>query len=120
MSETVHFGLVVLLVSGIVALAVFSNKLSERVPIPAPAIFLLATAAATHFWPRLGHQLSIRDVERVAVVALILILFDGGMRVGWTRFRAAAVPISVLGVVRTLATAGVVALAGRSPVCFRW
>ena len=66
--------------------------------MPAPAIFLLAAAAAVHFVPRLGRELSIKDVERVAVVALVVILFDGGMRVGWKRFRRSVVPITMLGV----------------------
>jgi potassium/hydrogen antiporter len=119
-TEITHFGLVILIVAAIVALAVFSNKVSEQVPIPAPAIFLLAAAAAAHLWPRLGDKLSILDVERVAVVALALILFDGGMRVGWQRFRVAAVPICVLGVVGTFATAGLIALAGRYLFDFSW
>ena len=120
MAELTDFGLVVLGVSGVVALAVLSNKLSERVPIPAPAIFLLAAATAVHFWPRLGHRLSILDVERIAVVALILILFDGGLRVGWRRFRVAAVPIVTLGTLGTFATAGLMALAGRYLFDFSW
>ena len=120
MTEITHFGLVILIVAAIVALAVFSNKVSEQVPIPAPAIFLLAAAAAAHLSPRLGDKLSILDVERVAVVALALILFDGGMRVGWKRFRVAAVPICVLGVVGTFATAGLIALAGRYLFDFSW
>ena len=120
MTEITDVGLVILIVSAILAVAVLSNKLSERFPIPAPAIFLLAAAVAVHFWPRLGHQLSIRDVERVAVVALILILFDGGMRVGWSRFRDAAVPICALGVVGTFATAGLIALGGRYLFDYGW
>ena len=120
MTEITDFGLVILIVAAIVALAVLSNKLSEQVPIPAPAIFLLAAAAVVHFWPRLGRQLSILDVERVAVVALVVILFDGGMRVGWKRFRVAAVPICVLGIVGTFATAGAITLAGRYLFDFSW
>jgi cell volume regulation protein A len=119
-SEITNFGLLILIVAAIVALAVFSNKVSERFPIPAPAIFLLVAAAVVHFWPRLGHHISIRSVERVAVVALILILFDGGMRVGWKRFREAAVPICVLGVVGTFATAGLITLTGRYLFDFSW
>jgi cell volume regulation protein A len=118
--EITDFGLIVLAVAGVFALAVLSNKLSEQVPVPAPAIFLLAAAFAAHLSPRLGHELSIQDVERVAVVALVAILFDGGMRVGWKRFRLAAVPISILGVLGTFATAGLIAIAGRYLFDFSW
>jgi potassium/hydrogen antiporter len=118
--EIQDFGVIVLFVSGVVSVALLSNKVSERIPLPAPAIFLLAAAATVHFWPSLGRKLSVLDVERLAVVALIVILFDGGMRVGWKRFRAAAVPITVLGVFGTFTTAALVALAGRYLFDFSW
>jgi cell volume regulation protein A len=120
MGEITNFGLAILIASAILAAAVLSNKLSERVPIPAPAIFLLAAAITVHFWPALGRAISIVGVERVAVVALILILFDGGMRIGWKRFRVAAVPITVLGVFGTFTTAVLIALAGRYLFDFSW
>jgi len=118
--EITHFGLAVLIVAGIVVVAVLSNKVSERVPIPAPAIFLLAAAATVHFWPSIGRHVSILQVERIAVVALILILFDGGVRIGWARFRAAWIPISLLGVFGTFATAILIALAGHYLFDFGW
>jgi cell volume regulation protein A len=120
MGEITDFGLVVLVVSAVFALAVFSNKLTERIPVPAPAIFLLSAALAVHFIPRLGREISIKDVERVAVIALVVILFDGGMRVGWKRFRESVVPISMLGVLGTFATAGLMTLAGRYLFDFSW
>jgi potassium/hydrogen antiporter len=120
MSEITDFGLVVLVVSTVFALAVFSNKLTERIPVPAPALFLLSAALAVHFIPRLGREISIKDVERVAVVALVVILFDGGMRVGWKPFRESIVPISMLGVLGTFATAGLMTLAGRYLFDFSW
>lgn len=120
MSEITDFGLVVLVVSAVFALAVFANKLTERIPVPAPAIFLLSAALAAHFIPRLGREISIKDVERVAVVALVVILFDGGMRVGWKPFRESIVPISMLGVLGTFATAGLMTLAGRYLFDFTW
>ena len=42
------------------------------------------------------------------------------MRVGWKRFRVAAVPITVLGVFGTFTTAALVALAGRYLFDFSW
>jgi cell volume regulation protein A len=119
-TEITDFGLVIAVGAGVFALAVFSNKLSERFAVPAPAIFLLAAALAGSVFGRLGDELSIRDVERIAVLALIVILFDGGMRVGWPRFRASLVPITTLGVVGTFATAGVMALAARYLFGFDW
>ena len=120
MTEITHFGLVITAVAGVFALAVLSNKLSERFAVPAPAIFLLAAALAGHTFTRLGDELSIRDVERIAVVALVAILFDGGMRVGWQRFRASLVPITSLGVLGTFATAGLMTLAARYLFGFGW
>ncbi len=120
MSEVTDFGLVVLIVGGFLTLAVFSNKVSELFPIPAPAIFLLVAALVAHSSSTVAGKLSILDVERIAVVALIAILFDGGMRVGWRRFRVAAVPITLLGTLGTFATAGVMALAGRYLFDFSW
>jgi potassium/hydrogen antiporter len=120
MHEVVHFGGIVLIVSGAFALAVLANKLSERLRIPAAGLFLLAAAVASDIWTGLAEALSIRDVERIAVVALIVILFDGGMRVGWTRFRESAVPIVSLGLVGTFATAGLMTLAARYLLDFSW
>jgi len=118
--EVTHFGAIVLLVSGTFAVAVFSNKLSERLRVPTAAFFLLAAAIASDIWPDLADALSIRDVERIAVVALVVILFDGGMRVGWRRSRQSALPIMSLGLLGTFATAGLMALAAHYLLDFRW
>jgi potassium/hydrogen antiporter len=88
--------------------------------VPAAGLFLLGAAIASDLWPRLADTLSIRDVERIAVVALIVILFDGGMRVGWTRFRESAVPIVSLGLVGTFLTSGLMMLAAHYLLDFSW
>ena len=103
MAEIGDFGAIVLAISGGVMLAVLARKFSERFPIPAPALFLVAAAAFPVVLP------DIRTVERIGVVALIVILFDGGMAIGWRRFRRAAMPIASLGIVGTLVTAAVMA-----------
>jgi potassium/hydrogen antiporter len=120
MDEVTHFGAIVLLVSGAFLVAVLSNRVSERLRVPAAAFFLLAAALASDLWPELADTLSIRDVERIAVVALIVILFDGGMRVGWNRFRDSAVPIVSLGLLGTFATAGLMTLAAHYLLDFSW
>jgi len=118
--EVTYFGAIVLGVSVAFAIAVLSNKVSERLRVPTAGFFLLAAAIASDIWPALGERLSIRDVERIAVVALIVILFDGGMRVGWRRFRDSAVPIVSLGLVGTFVTAGLMTLAARYLLDMEW
>src|SRR5664279_1904063 len=49
-------------------------------------------------------------VERVVTVALLCILFDGGMHLGWPRFRRSAAPITVIGVAGTFLTAAAAAV----------
>jgi potassium/hydrogen antiporter len=120
MHEVLHFGAIVLLVSGAFVIAVLASNVSERLRVPAAGLFLMAAAIASDIWPALGNALSIRDVERIAVLALIVILFDGGMRVGWTRFRESAVPIVSLGLLGTFATAGLMTLAAHYLLDFKW
>jgi cell volume regulation protein A len=118
--ELTVFGTIVLVVSGGLLLALIATKLNERFPVPEPALFLLLAAVASELFPELGDRLSIREVERIGVVALIVILFNGGTLVGWRRFRVAAVPIFTLGVLGTFATAGVIAVAAHYLFDFSW
>jgi potassium/hydrogen antiporter len=120
MTEIGDFGTVLLLVAGASALAVLSTRVTERIPIPAPAIFLLAAAFASDLWPRLYESVPILTVERIAVVALIVILFNGGIDIGLRRFRDAAGPILSLGVLGTFATAGIIAVFAHYALGFTW
>jgi cell volume regulation protein A len=120
MDEIFEFGTIVLVVSGGFSLALVAYKLNERFPIPAPALFLVAAAIAADVFPALSEHVQTKTVERIGVVALIVILFDGGMHVGWRRFRASAVPISLLGTLGTFATAGVMAVFAHYLFDFDW
>jgi cell volume regulation protein A len=119
MAEVTGYGLVVGLVALAVFVAVLSNRLTEWIRVPAPALFLIAAAALAYAVPAL-NRLSVVTVQRVVTVALIIILFDGGMSLGWRRFRAAAVPIALLGVVGTVVTSAAIALVARTIVGFPW
>jgi potassium/hydrogen antiporter len=114
MGELGDFGLIVLVVSGGVLLALLVHKVSARFPVPAPALFLIAALATPIALPH------IQTVERIGVVALIMILFDGGMDIGWRRFRRAVIPIASLGVVGTFTTALVMAVCAHYLVGFDW
>ncbi len=120
MHEVHAFGTVVLLVAAGFSLAVGTSRLSERLAVPGPALFLVAAAVVSDIFPRISDRLTIREVERVGVVALVVILFDGGSRIGARRLRAAALPVVSLGVLGTFATAGVTTLAARWLLGFSW
>jgi cell volume regulation protein A len=120
MPEIVDFGAIVVGVAGAFFLAVLSTKLTQRLPIPAPALFLIGAAVASETFPGLRDWISIRDVERIGVVALIVILFDGGMHIGLRRLRRSAMPIVSLGILGTFATAALMALAAHYLLDFGW
>jgi len=99
-----HYGLIILFASAVGLVAVMANRLTERVKIPAPLLVLAGAALATAVIPALSAPPE-STVVRIITVALVLVLFDGGMHIGWRRFRAAAVPIMTVGVAGTFLTA---------------
>jgi cell volume regulation protein A len=113
------FALVILLTSVVGLVAVLSNRLTEWVKVPTPALVLVGSAVAVAAVPNI-HPLPEKVVERIVTVALICVLFEGGMHIGWSRFRSAAAPIITTGVVGTFATAAGAALVCHVAFGFSW
>jgi cell volume regulation protein A len=109
MTDTYTYAVDLALVAGAGVAAVLSNRITEVVRIPAPALVLAAAAAAVQLVPDL-HAPSTRTADRLVTVALVFILFHGGMNIGWSRFRDAAAPVAVVGVLGTFATTAGAAL----------
>jgi cell volume regulation protein A len=99
------FALTVLLVAAVGLAAVLSNRVTSRIGVPAPLLMLVAAAAAVQIVPALKAPPE-RTVEQLVTLALLCILFDGGMHIGLRRFRAASRTITVVGVAGTFLTAG--------------
>jgi cell volume regulation protein A len=118
--ELTAFGEIVLVAAGGLLAAILLRNFAERIALPSAALFLVAAAIASDVFPSLEDALTIEQVERIAVVALIVILFDGGLHIGWRRFRAAAMPILSLGVLGTFATAGLLAVAAHVLLDLSW
>lgn len=119
MTGTEAFGLVVLVIGLVGIMAVLSNRLSARTHVPAPAFFLICATGAAQLWPS-ATALPAATVERVVTVALAIILFDGGMHVGWRRFRTAGAAIVWVGVAGTLVTAAGAAVAAHLVAGMDW
>jgi cell volume regulation protein A len=104
MTDTGTFGAIVLLTSLVGLAAVVSSRFTERVRVPLPALVLAAAAVAVKVIP-VVHTPDQQTVNRVVTVALVCVLFYGGMHIGWVRFRGALAPITVVGVLGTFLTA---------------
>ena len=120
LTEIADFGLIVLVVAAGLMCAVLIRSVTDRFAFPAAALFLIGAAVAAEVFPEVEGVLTILEVERIAVVALIVILFDGGLHIGLRRFRAAAAPILAIGVLGTFATAGLLAVVGHYLLGFDW
>jgi cell volume regulation protein A len=119
MTDTGPFAELLLFLSLAAVAAILSNRLTSRLRVPAPALFLVAAAVTGAVLPGVVAPPE-RTVERIVTVALLCILFDGGMHIGWRRFRAAAAPIVVVGVAGTFLTAAAAAAVAHFGFGFGW
>jgi cell volume regulation protein A len=119
MSDAAPFDLAVLLAGLGLVVAIAANAVGSRLRIPAPALFLVVAAAASDLVPALA-RIPLPVEERIVTIALILILFDGGMHIGWRRFKAAAGATTWVGVAGTAVTAAAIALLARFALGIDW
>jgi cell volume regulation protein A len=101
-------------------LAVLATTLTGRVPIPAPALFLAGAAVLSTIAPSVRREVGIITVERVAVVALILILFNGGRDIGARQLRRSLRDVTALGVLGTFLTAAALTLTAHLIIRLDW
>lgn len=120
MAEISDFGLIVLAVSGTVLVALAGMRLADRLSLPYAAVILSGAVVVSEVFTDLQDVISIQNVERLTVAALVVILFDGGLHIGMRRFRRSAGPILALGIVGTFATAGLVAVAAHYLLGLDW
>ena len=109
-----------LLISAALVLAVLGRLAAHRGAVPVAAVLLLAAAAFSDVFSGVGDVVSFEDVQWIASAALIVILFDGGLHIGRASFRRSAAEITVLGVVGTFATAGLLTVATHVALGFSW
>jgi cell volume regulation protein A len=114
------FGGVVLVWGLVGTAALVGRDLARWLRIPAPAIFLIAAAIASSNIKAVRDAVGLHVVEDVVTLALIVILFDGGLHLGRRRFRAAAAPIVTLGIVGTGVTTALIALVSHSVFGLDW
>ncbi|CAA7613056.1 K(+)/H(+) antiporter NhaP2 [Candidatus Terasakiella magnetica] len=110
----------ILIVSGLVALSIFSSLLSFRIGAPLLLVFLLVGLVAGE--DGLG-RLKFDDANAaylIGSVALAVILFDSGFHTNTKAFRVAAWPAMTLATVGVLLTTAVVAVPVRYLLDIGW
>jgi cell volume regulation protein A len=111
--ESIHIE-IWLLVSGILlALGVLSSKLSERIGVPALLMFLLLGMLAGSEGLGGIYFDSPEIAQTIGTLALVVILFAGGLDTSWSAIKPVLVPGMILATFGVLITAGVLA-------CFVW
>ena len=120
MGEIERFGAIVLVVAASLTAAVLTTGSNRRLPLPAAAIFLAGSALAASLHPSLHAAIDIATVSRIGVVALIVILFDGGMGIGWCELRGSLRPVAALGIGGTFVTAIAIAALAHLALGLRW
>jgi len=118
--DVTSFGGVVLVWGLVGTAALLARRVARWIGVPAPAVFLLAAAVAADSIKSLRTAIDLHVVENVVTLALIVILFDGGLHLGRRRFREAAVPIIALGVLGTFATTALIAVVSHTIFGLDW
>jgi potassium/hydrogen antiporter len=108
-SDAFGFAVAALIVAAAGLAIILSHRLTERLQIPVPLLTLVAAAIAARLVPSVRVH-SEQLVTGSVTVALVCILFAGGMQIGLKRFRSATMPIVSVGVAGTFLTAAGAAL----------
>jgi len=114
------FGLAVL-VWGLVGIAaLLGHRVARRLRVPAPLVFLVVAAVLASEIKPVRDAVDLKTVVNVVTIALIVILFDGGLHLGRRRFREAAAPVMLLGVFGTFATTALIGVTAHLVFGIEW
>jgi potassium/hydrogen antiporter len=109
-----------LLLSAVALAALALGPLLQRIDVPAPLVFLAGGLLLGSVWETAQDAIDPGAIGGVGSIALVLILVDGGLRLGVRSFRRELRPILALGVPGTAVTFALVALAVHSLLDRSW
>src|ERR671923_2713849 len=108
-------GTLILLAGALLALGIGATLVAGRLRVLGLVLFLgLGMAIGSDGLGLVDFGHSLEDVElarTIGVIALALILFEGGLAAGWEEIRPVIAPSLTLAVLGTAATAAIVGLA---------
>jgi cell volume regulation protein A len=104
-------GALILVTGALLALGIGAALAAGRLRVPGLVLFLVLGMAIGSDGLALIEFDDFELTRTIGVIALVLILFEGGLAAGWSEIRPVLWPAISLATVGTLATAGLVALA---------
>ncbi|HEY1274228.1 MAG TPA: potassium/proton antiporter [Thermoleophilaceae bacterium] len=109
-------GTLIFVAGALLALGIAASLVAGRLRVPGLVLFLalgMAIGSDGLGWLDFGHTDADKELARtIGVIALGLILFEGGLAAGWEEIRPVVWPSATLAVAGTILTAVVVGLAG--------
>ena len=103
-------GALILVTGALLALGIAAALAAGRLRVPGLVLFLVLGMAIGSDGLALIHFEDYELTRTIGVIALVLILFEGGLAAGWSEIRPVLWPALSLATVGTLATAGLVGL----------
>lgn len=113
-----HLELTVLVVAASALGGVVAAVAGRTLSLPTPAILLLAASGVAWALPR--PALATTSVQQIAVLGLVLVLYEGGLQLGAARLRHSLATVLSLGIAGTCATGVLVALAAHLLLGLAW
>lgn len=104
-------GALILVTGALLALGIAAALAAGRLRVPGLVLFLVLGMAIGSDGLALIEFDDFELTRTIGVIALVLILFEGGLAAGWSEIRPVLWPAISLATVGTLATAGLVAVA---------
>src|SRR5215211_7746124 len=108
-------GTLILVAGALLALGIAASLVAGRLRVPGLVLFLgLGMLIGSDALGLIDFGESTRDVElarTIGIVALVLILFEGGLAAGWDEIRPVLRPSVALATIGTVATAAIVGVA---------
>ncbi|MBS3976314.1 MAG: potassium/proton antiporter [Syntrophomonadaceae bacterium] len=110
----------ILLIALLLIVGVLVAKFSARLGVPALVLFILAGMAAGSDGLGLIYFDNVQLTQTVGMLALIIIIFEGGLQTKWTTVKPVAVPSIFLASIGVLITSLVVAVAAKFVLGITW
>ncbi|SEN19744.1 potassium/proton antiporter, CPA1 family [Mesobacillus persicus] len=107
---------IVLLAGILLIVGVLTTKFSSRLGVPSLVLFMMVGMVMGSF----VYFDNAKIAQMIGVLALVIILFEGGIQTNWSSLRPVIVPSLSLATIGVLITSGIVAVAVKFILGFDW